>query len=260
MFPIKIGVQLASLRQPFKKALHTAARLGAAAVEIDARGEISPAELTRTGARQVRKMLDDLNLRVCAIGFHTRRGYNVVEDLERRLDATRQAMQMARALGAPVVINHVGRVPAESSDPEWELLVNALSDLGRYGQHVGALLAAETGTESGADLARLIAALPGGSLAVNLDPGNLVVNGHSPLDAIRVLGPHILHVHAKDGVRDVAKGRGSEVQLGRGSVEFHEICSALEEHGYRGYFTIEREQAVDPELEIGQAIKFLRNL
>ncbi len=260
IFPIKLGVQLASLRLPFKKALLTAAQLGATGVEIDARGEITPQDLTRTGVRQIQKVLNDLNLRVCAVGFHTRRGYNVADDIDRRVDATKQAMRMARQLGAPVVINHVGRIPSESSGSEWEILVQVLTDLGKFGQHIGAFLAAETGTEPGADLARLIQALPTGTLAVNFNPGNLVLHGYSPLEALEQLGPNILHVHAKDGVRDLGKGLGMEVPLGRGEVDFHGLIGALEEHRYNGFFTIERTQAANPELEIGQAIEFLKSL
>jgi sugar phosphate isomerase/epimerase len=260
MLQMKIGIQLSSLRLPFKKALATAARLGADAVEIDARGEIKPADLTRSAARQVRKMLDDLNLRVCAVSFRTRHGYNVAENLEARVEATKDAMRMAYDLGASVVINQVGRIPSEPQGPAWELLVQSLADIGRHGQHVGALLAAETGSESGADLARLIAALPPGSLGVNFDPGNLVVNNFSVNEAVDALAEHVLHVHAKDGVRDLAQGRGVEVPLGRGSVDFAQLLGVLEEHQYRGYFTIERENADDPVFEIGQAVSYLKSL
>ncbi len=81
-------------------------------------------------------------------------------------------------------------------------------------------LAAQTGAEDGRDLARLLAALPEGAVGVDLDPGALVVNGFSPLEAVEALGPRILHVHARDGVRDLARKRGLEVPLGRGSVDF----------------------------------------
>lgn len=260
MLQIRVGIQLASLGQPFKQALQTARRLGAEAVEIDARGDLKPQELSQSAIRAVRKQLEDLELKVCAVSIRTRRGYNVMQDLEPRIEATRQAMQFAFDLGASVVINQVGRVPEKSEGPEWDLLVQVLSDLGRHGQKVGALLAAETGSESGADLARLLAALPERLIGVNFDPGNLVVNGFSAIDAARLLGSSILHVHAKDGVRDLAQGRGVEVPLGRGSVDFPEILAVLEERQYRGYLTVERENATHPELEIGQAIQYLRNL
>ena len=257
---IKVGIQLASLKLPLKQALLTAARLGAQAVEIDARGEIKPQDLTRTGVRQVRKLLEDLNLRVCAIGFRTRRGYDFAEDLDRRIDATKDAMKMAFELGAPVVVNAIGRVPEGTESREWNRLLESLSDLGKHGQHIGATLAAETGTESGAELKRLIEALPLGSLGVNFDPGNLIVNGFSASEAVRELGQYVLHVHAKDGVRDLAQGRGVEVPLGRGSAEFPELLSVLEEQQYRGYFTIERDNAADPQFEIGEAVKYLKNI
>jgi sugar phosphate isomerase/epimerase len=257
---VKIGIQLASLRLPFKKALHTAGELGAAAVEIDARNEVNVRQLGQTGVRELRKMLTDRNLRVCAVTFRTQRGYNVTDGLDRRIAATKEALKFAYEIGSSVVVNHIGRVPKESQGPEWDMLVEVLADIGKFGQHVGAWLAAETGTEDGADLARLIAALPAGSLGVNFDPANLVVNGFSVAAALESLGPHVMHVHAKDGVRDVAQGRGMEVPLGRGSVDFAEVIGSLEEQDYRGFYTIEREKSSDPVFEIGQAVKYLRNL
>ena len=42
-----------------------------------------------------------------------------------------------------------------------------LTDLGKYGQHIGAALAADTGSDNPATLAQLIESLPLASLAVN---------------------------------------------------------------------------------------------
>jgi sugar phosphate isomerase/epimerase len=257
---LKIAVQLASLQLPLRKGLVAAARMGASAVEIDARGEIRPEDLRGTALRELRHLLDEHNLRVSAVSFHTRRGYDVPDELERRVAATKAAMKTAADLRARVVVNQVGTVPAESSGRAWDTLVQALTDLSGYGQHVGALLAAQTGTESGADLARLIAALPEGGVGVDLDPGNLIVNGFSPLEAVQAIGPHILHVHATDAVRDLARGRGLEVPLGRGTADFPALLGALEDHPYRGYFTIARRDSENPEFEIGEAVKYLRNL
>jgi sugar phosphate isomerase/epimerase len=102
--------------------------------------------------------------------------------------------------------------------------------------------------------------LPEGSLGVTLNPGNLIVNSFSPREAIESLGPHIMYVHAKDGVRDLARGRGVEVQLGRGSADFPTLLGTLEEYAYRGYFTVEREHADDPIGEIGMAVEYLKNM
>jgi sugar phosphate isomerase/epimerase len=260
MPPLRIAVDLSCLRLPFKQALLAAKRIGVEAVEIDARGEINPQELSQSGRRQLRKLLDDLDLRVAAVAFRTRRGYDAPQDLERRIEATKRAMEFAYSLGASLVVNQIGRVPDTQEVPAWTTLVEALTDLGGHGQHVGAALAAETGSESGADLARLLAALPAGSLAVCLNPGNLIINGYSSLDAVHSLGADIRYVHAKDGVRDLAQGRGVETPLGRGAADFPALCGALEEHGYRGYWTIVRERAENPLAEASQAASYLRSL
>jgi sugar phosphate isomerase/epimerase len=260
MLQIKVGVQLASLRLPLKKGLLTAREMGAEAVEIDARHELRPDELSHTGVRQVRKMLEDLNLRVSAVAYRTRRGYDIAADLERRIDATKNALRLAYDLGTNVVVNHIGRVPPESDAAACGTLVQALTDIGRFSQRAGAFLAAETATESGADLARLIARLPPGSIGVDLNPAQLIMHGHSPSEAVRALGPHIMHVHATDAARDLALGRGVEVPLGRGSAELPELLAVLEEHQYRGYITVERRDAANPLGEVRQAVEFLRNL
>jgi len=260
VIPLKIGIAIGDLRLPLPKALAAAARLGADAVEFDARAEIKPAELTQTGLRQLRKLLDDLGLRVAAVAYLTRRGYHVADQLDKRVAGTKEAMKMAYRLGASVVVNQIGRVPPAAEGAEWNLLVEVLGDLGRFSEHAGARLAATTGSEPGVDLARLLAALPEGSIGVDLDPGNLLVNGFSPQEAVEALGSRILHVHATDGVRDLARGRGSEVALGRGAADFPNLLGRLEEQSYRGYFTILRRTADTPLDELGAAVQYLRSL
>ena len=88
--------------------METAAQLGAEGIEIDARHELPPAQMSQTATRQFRKLLSDLNLSMSAVSFMMRRGYDVAEGLERRVAATQAAMTMAHAIGAGVVVNRVG--------------------------------------------------------------------------------------------------------------------------------------------------------
>jgi sugar phosphate isomerase/epimerase len=256
---LRIGVQLASLRQPLKRALEVASRLGAEAVEIDARHDVRPQELTQTGLRHLRKLLDELNLRVSSLSFPTRRGYDVADDLDRRLAATRAAMRMAQQLGASVVVNSIGRVPEQMSGPRWETLRAALTDLGAWSEHVGTRLAARTGVNSGPDLSRLLAELPDGTLGIDLDPGGLIVNGHSPLEAIAAVGPSICHVHATDGADDLAGGQGTRVELGRGCADYPALLAALDQLGYGGWLTVASQSDADPSAVVGNAIEYLRS-
>ena len=71
MLGVKVAVQTKGLAQPLRKALHTAARLEAEGVQLDLRRELPAAELSGTGLRELRKLLDDLNLRVASTAFPT---------------------------------------------------------------------------------------------------------------------------------------------------------------------------------------------
>jgi sugar phosphate isomerase/epimerase len=257
---IKIGIKLASFGQPLRQSLASAHRLGGNGVELEARGELRPSQMTETAVRQVRKLLDDYGLRPTSVSFPTRRGFDVPDEIEERIAGTKAAVKLAYQLKAPVVVVQAGRVPPESTGVQWNQLVEVFSELGRFSHRAGAVLAAQTGSESGADLARLIAALPGGTLGVDLDPASLIVNGYSPPEAVEVLGPHTLHVHATDAVRDVSRGRGTEVALGRGTADFPNLLGKLEEYNYRGYFTVGRRSADDPLVELAAAIEYLKSL
>lgn len=257
---LKIGIPLARFGLPFRQAISKAMALGADAVEIDARSEINVLELTQTGIREIRKLLEDHRLRVCAVSFQTRHGYQVRDELSRRVDATKRVMTAAFKLGSSVVVNYVGQVPGSDEDPDWLLLVETLADIGRHGQRVGAMLCARTGAERGEDLARLLKTLPIGSLGVDFDPGALLMNGHSPREALKALGPYVQHVHARDAVRDVSQGRGLETRLGEGAADFPDLLGILEEQQYRGYLTIEQGNARHADVEIGAAVEYLKRL
>ncbi len=260
MLRVKIGIELAGLGLPTRKALRAAADLGADAVEIDGRGEFAPRNVSETGLRQLRKMLDDLLLRVASVSFRTRRGYDTAADLDARVEATKAAMHLAGQVGAATVVNHVGRASPGAGDGADTLLVEVLTDLARYGNHVGAFLAAETGSESGKELAELMDRLPEGTIGVDLNPGNLAAGGYSPTEAIETLGSRILHVHATDGFCDLATRRGEQVALGSGATDFPALFGMLGEYGYQGYFTIRLHASADPRAAAANAIQYLRKI
>ena len=260
MLQIRVAVSLSSLHYRLKDALQIAAEIGAEAVVIDARNQMKASEMGETAIRHFRKLLSDLNLKVAALTFQTRGSYYELHGLEQRVQATKDVLKFAYALGASVVVNQIGKVPEDKESEHYNTLLQTLSDIGRESQKAGAFLAARTGTEAGTTLAELIKDLPTGSLVVDFDPGNLIINGFSASEAIGVLAKDTIHVHARDGVQDLAQGRGIEVELGRGSADFPNILGKLEEFQYRGYLTVHRDNSKDPVVEAQQAIEFLRNL
>lgn len=238
----------------------TAARLGAAGVELDARTELRPNEISQTGLRELHKLLSDRNLRVSAFAFPTRRGYDVPDDLEQRVLATQEAMRFAANLRSEVVIVRVGRVPADADHAAFGRQVEALTALGIFGDRLGVRLAMQTADVSPPDLLRLLKALPEQSTGIDLHPSGLIRGGHSPREAVELLGPHVLHVHACDAVRDVATRTAVEVELGRGAADFPELLGRLTECDFRGWVTIERHDSANPLADIENAVQFLRSL
>jgi sugar phosphate isomerase/epimerase len=254
----RLSVAAVSLSRDLRTALRRARDLGLAAVELDARGGLAPDQLTQTGLRQIRKWLGDEGIVVSAVTFRTRGGYADADRLEGRIAATKQALDLAHSLGARVVLNHVGDISPEAEGPQWQLLVDVLTDIGLWGQRVGATLCAEVGRASPPDLARLIAALPEAAVSCDLVTGAAIVHGHDPVAAVEMLGPHIESVHATDAVAGPFAGRGRAVALGTGQVDLPAVFAALEERAYRGWIGLEPVEERTAREELAAAIDYVR--
>ncbi|MGB7324577.1 MAG: sugar phosphate isomerase/epimerase family protein [Rubripirellula sp.] len=258
MAELNVAIRTDSMRMPLRQSLEQASELGVRAIELDARSGIHPSQLSDTGLRQLRKTLDDLNLKVSSLRFPTQRGFDSIENLDRRIDATKSAMLLAYKLGAPVLVNAIGMVPESEDDPRYTTLREVMDDLGRHGARVGAFFAAETGTESGETLAKLLDTCVDGYVAVALNPGQLIVNRFSVPDAVKALRERVQLVCAVDGVIDLAAGRGISVPLGQGIADFPNLIGLLEENRYRGRYVVGRADSSIGELR--QSVEYLKNL
>ena len=285
MSPVKIAVRVDSLigpgtpltggAKPLARALDQATGIGATSIELCGRHVAPLTQLSETGLRSLRKMLDDRNLTVASVRYPTRRGYGDPADLQRRIESTKATMSVAYRIGAPLVVNQIGTVPPppsgdgpsgdrpsdDASDQRFELLAAVMEDLGRHGDRVGVHFAAETGTEPGQHLAALLARSTEGFVAAALNPGQLIVNRFDVGDAITALGERIRIVAAVDGVLDLAAGRGLRVPVGQGTADFPELIGQLEDIPYRGVFVIGSTSPPAVALrEVTAAAEYLRNL
>ena len=258
MIGVRIAIQTKCLVQPLKQALHTAGRLEADGVQIDLRQELPVAELSDTAIRQLRKMLDDLNLRVGSVAFPTRRGFANPDQLERRIEATLQAMHAASRLGSRVMLIMLGPCPAPET-AERATLLEALGTLSSHGNRLGVELALQT-TATVSELEQLLGELPEGALGLDVNPAELVLQSESPRDFVQQLGSRVTHLFANDAVRGFGSTGGGEVELGRGAADFPELLAMLEEHGYRGWATIERHGSRQPGVDVENAVRFLHSL
>jgi sugar phosphate isomerase/epimerase len=257
MSRLKIGIRLESLGLPLRRALREAQRLGVRGVRADAAGELSPHTLSRTGRAAFRHLLGSHNLELTALGCPLRRGLDTPEDQQQRIDHTRAVLGLSLELGARIAIVQAGRAPEKADDPRAALLTEALRVLGRHGDRIGAVLALETGLESGAELGAFLDRCDAGGLGVNLDPANLLMNGFDPYESARALRGRVVHSNAKDARVSGASRTAQEVPLGRGDIDWTRYLATLEEIEYRGWLTVERAGGDDRVADVAAGIALL---
>lgn len=280
----RIGVMADSFRLEILKALDAAREVGAGAVQIYVGGRGAVQEIwTSRRRRDVRQKLLDDGLHLSAMcGDMGGHGFMVKEEQAWRIDETRRMFDLTRELGGDVLTTHIGVVPEDAENPRRAVMLEALHALAGFGKEAGCRLAVETGPERPPVLKRFLEDAQGeGFLGVNYDPANLkMVLDEDPVAGVHVLKDYILHTHAKDGkllkyvgpeavygffaeggIGDLRIGDCFlETPLGEGQVDFPGWVAALNEIGYQGYMTIEREVGDDPRLDIERAVAFLREL
>lgn len=255
----RIAVATRALQLPLRQAVKAAHDLGAAGIQLDARNEIKPSELTQTGRREFLHQLGELNLAVASVSFPARRPLYDLEELDARLAAARGAMEFAWQLNARVLTLRIGRIPEDPESKEYDLLRNVLNDLARHGNRVGTTLAITPSRDSAESLAKLLGAITDGPVGVNFDPAGFVLAGFHPTEALRNLYARVAHFVVRDAIRDI-EGSGVEVPVGRGEVDWDEFIALVGEADYRGWLTVDRTQGEDKPGDLARAIEFLRNV
>ncbi len=160
-----------------------------------------------------------------------------------RIASMKQGSDFAKAAGIPGIQSHCGFIPENPNDPLFGEVVAAIRDVAGYAKKNGQTFRCETGQETPITLLRAIRAVGLDNVGVNFDCANLILyDKANPVDALEILGPHVMGVHAKDGLYPTNPERlGEEVPIGKGKVDFARVIHGLKQAGYRGPLTIERE-------------------
>lgn len=278
---MKIGVITDCFKKPHGEGIQLAGALGLQGVQIYAtKGIFSPQTLTEEQKNAYKKLLSDNNLVVSAFcadmgGF----GFERAEDNPVRIEKTKRIVDLAVEFGTNVITTHIGVIPEDKTAPQYAIMLDALTECGLYAKERGVTLAIETGPEKAKTLLAFIEDTKGG-IGVNLDPANFtMVTGQDAVEAVYILGKHIVHTHAKDGIMldknqspadvyhafavggvdalNACKGF-KEVPLGQGEVDWDGYIKALREVGFDGFLTIERECGANPQADIEMAVAFLK--
>lgn len=150
---------------------------------------------------------------------------------------------VARELGIYLVTFHAGFIPEDESDPERETMIERVAAIARAFGDQGVRVALETGQESPAALAAVLADERLAEVGVNFDPANMVLYGSGdPIDALRVLAPRVSQIHLKDADPAPEPGVwGTEQPLGEGSVDWDAFFALVRERLPGVGLIVERE-------------------
>ncbi len=165
------------------------------------------------------------------------------EDRALRVKNLCDGSDFAKKLGITDIITHMGFIPENPYDPNFEPFCDAVREVAQHMEKNGQYLLFETGQETPVTLLRCFETVGTKNLGVNLDTGNLILYGKAnPVDALDVIGKYVRNLHAKDGFYPTdGRHLGREVRVGDGKANFPALIKGLKDMGYERYITIERE-------------------
>ena len=157
----------------------------------------------------------------------------------------------AHKLGITDVVTHMGFIPENPYDPNFNSFCVAVRTVAQHLKENGQYLLFETGQETPVTMLRCFEQVGMDNLGINLDTANLILYGKAnPVDALDVFGKYVRNLHAKDGRYPVnGHDLGVETQIGQGKVDFRALFTKLHELGYDSYVTIEREISGEQQLK-----------
>ncbi len=278
MFDFPIGVLIDSFKMDTETALKKTADMGADGFQMYATSGIyAPENMTGEKRREFLSLVKDYGLKVSALCGDLGQGFGNKEKNPELIEKSKKIVELAKDLETNIITTHIGVVPEDKNHERYKIMQEACFELSRFADSMEAHFAIETGPETAIVLKEFLDSLGSRGVAVNLDPANFVmVTGDDPVQAVYTLKDYIVHTHAKDGrklldvhpeivyrvIEDEVKQRGKafiELPLGEGDVDFDNYLKALEEIGYKGFLTIEREVGENPEQDIVKAYEFLKN-
>ncbi len=278
MYNFSIGIMLESLKKETKEALARVKALGAQGIQVySTYGELSPQNLVGPKRKEFLDLVKSHGLCISALCGDLGHGFGNKEKNPELIEQSKRILDLAKELETNIVTTHIGVVPQDKNHERYKIMQEACFALSRYADEIDAHFAIETGPEIAVVLKEFLDALNSKGVAVNLDPANLVmVTADDPVQAVYTLKDYIVHTHAKDGRRLLVKDPEIvyglieeeiktaqafiELPLGQGDVDFKRYLAALDEIGYKGFLTIEREVGENPEGDIRTAVDFLKAL
>jgi sugar phosphate isomerase/epimerase len=295
---LKIGIVAAALSPDPREAATRARPLGVAGIEFEAfASHVSLPELSQSGRREFRHVLSGQDLELIGLRADLgNKGLGPGADIDRAIARIEKAMEAAAGLAAPLVCVDLGPLPEPArvaapkpkvdpaaagliiiptaaelqaaaqpapevaADPAFESSVDsALAELGRLADRYSVILAFRSDLSSYAALDRAIAAADCPWFGVDLDPVAILRDRWTIDEIFSHVGPLVRHVRARDAVVGQDK-RTKPAPVGRGSTNWEQLLSLLDDAGYSGWLVVDPVELNDRTAAARETVKHLTEL
>jgi sugar phosphate isomerase/epimerase len=205
----------------------------------------------------VNKWLNEYNLKLS--GYIVGNDFAWFEDNRRReqINKVKHAIDCAYKLGTNIVRVFVGDIKEKINDYDdvKRLLIYTFLEICDYAKNKNVILAVENHGKLCAkykQLLDLFLCIRAENMRFNIDIGNFLLVGESPVEAIPKLIDKCVLVHLKD-----YKKIGNEFVpciIGEGDVNLKECLKIFKEYRYNGYFSLEYEAEEDAVIGIKKSL------
>ncbi len=252
------------ISQDFEHALDVLVEYGAVGAELRGLWGVNIADLTDEQAARAKTALVDRGLRVAALSTPFfkcdlemnapiegeaagRMHLATPRGLPEQMDMLRRCIELAHLFDTSLIrVFSFWRKAALTAELE-EQIVSAFEDPVAIAAKEGVVLGLENehacyiGT--GAEAARIAAAVNSPNFKIVWDPGNAFYAGEKPFpDGYEAVKPWFSHVHIKDAVTVQTADHGPQPKwcvVGEGEIDYARHFEALKRDGYTGYISLE---------------------
>ncbi|MCJ8007037.1 sugar phosphate isomerase/epimerase family protein [Lederbergia wuyishanensis] len=162
-----------------------------------------------------------------------------IQTRKNAIDYAKQCIDMAKALGARIVIvvpTYVGKVKAESEE-EWNHAIASVREVGKYAKQHNIILAIEAINRYETYLVtnlhtakRFVEEVDLENVKIMADFFHMNIEEQDMLKSLTNISEYLVHVHIADNTREAA---------GLGQTDFSPIMSFLSNNNYSGYISME---------------------
>ncbi len=260
MVPFSLAFITDEFTQDFEQAVATARELGYEAVEVRTAWDKNVVDLTPEQVARMRAIADGAGIGILSISSpvfkctHPEGGaidhrfeqdaFHAAHQFADQPRILERSLQVALELGAKIVrVFSFWRTmePQRLFGRIVESLAGAVDQAARHDLWIGLENEHACNIATAAEAAPALRTLGGEHFGLVWDPGNSYMAGENPYPEGYALleSSRILHVHAKDGVRNATGDRVLWGPFGDGEIRWKDQLHALARDGYRGAISLE---------------------